>query len=181
MSFLLSNTFCIAPLMLAVWSLCPLAMATQQEEGTVNMQGTIINSACTIAMKDLQQSISLGTLPVSSLVSLGRGTPQRFTIHLIHCMLDHTDARQRQLKGFQTTFEGSGRGSLFTLQGTASGVALQIGDDAGNIATTGKALPVQTVSPDQMQLRYFLTPVRNQQPLIAGDYFATIRFRLDYF
>ena len=157
------------------------AKSVQQQQGTVNMQGSIIDRACTIATGDLQQSLNLGTLPLSALVHKGKGGEHRFSIHLTDCVLDSGEWRQDARKGFQITFDGPASNALFALEGTASGVALRIRDAAGNNAIPGKALPEQRFSTGDMQLNYTLTPVRNQQPLIAGDYFSTIRFTLDYF
>lgn len=168
-------------LLLTAGLISPSGLAARQGNGIVNMQGAIIDTACAIAAGDEQQTINLGVLPIASLASQGKGAAHAFSIHLTDCVLDRTEQPFTPWKGFQITFDGPGSGALFALQGKASGVSLRISDGAGNIASAGQPLPPQLISPGTMRLEYYLTPVINHNPLIAGNYFTTIRFKLDYF
>lgn len=166
------------PLMLM--SLSSVSLAAHQGNGEVTMRGAILETACTIATRDAQQSIDMGSLPVSSLMRDGKGPASPFTIRLTGCMPGTSNSAAFSNKIFSITFDGSAEGSTFNLQGQASGVALRISDTAGNIAKAGIALPPQDINVGDMRLEYFLTLVSNQNTLMAGTYFTTVRFKLDY-
>ncbi|MCP2231223.1 MULTISPECIES: fimbrial protein [Erwinia] len=164
-------------LILALFFLSTVSQAAQQGKGEVSMRGAIVDTACTIATRDAQQSIDLGSLPVSTLAREGKGPAFPLTIRLTDCVL----GRAHNNKTFNITFDGPAEGSTFNLQGKASGVALRISDATGRIAKAGVALPPQDITPGDMRLEYFLTLVSDQKPLMAGAYFITVRFKLDYF
>ena len=168
-------------LMLTLFFLSTVSHAVQQGKGEVTMRGAIVDTACTIATQDAQQSIDLGSLPVSSLIRDGKGPASPFTIRLTDCMPGANNSTTHNDKIFSITFDGPARGAMFNLQGKASGAALRISDAAGHIAKAGVALPPQEITAGDMRLEYFLTLVSNQEPLMAGTYFTTVRFRLDYF
>lgn len=169
----------LLPLMLM--SLSAVCQAAHQGNGEVTMRGAILETACTIATRDAQQSIDMGSLPVSSLLRDGKGPASPLTIRLTDCMPGPNSSAADNYKIFSITFDGPAEGSTFNLQGEASGVALRISDATGHIAKAGIALPPQDITARDMRLEYFLTLVSNQNPLMAGTYFTTVRFKLDYF
>lgn len=145
------------------------------------MRGAILETACTIATRDAQQSIDMGSLPVSSLLRDGKGPASPLTIRLTDCVPGPNISAAHNYKIFSITFDGPAEGSTFNLQGKASGVALRISDATGHIAKAGIALPPQDITARDMRLEYSLTLVSNKNPLMAGTYFTTVRFKLDYF
>ncbi|MBN1084030.1 type 1 fimbrial protein [Erwinia aphidicola] len=155
--------------------------ASQGGNGEVTMRGAILETACTIATRDAQQSINMGSLPISSLMRDGKGPASPLTIRLTGCMPGASNSAAFSNTLFSITFEGSAEGPTFNLQGEASGVALRISDAAGHIAKAGIALPPQSIKLGDMRLEYFLTLISNQNTLLAGTYFTTVRFKLDYF
>ncbi|MBO4154588.1 fimbrial protein [Enterobacter kobei] len=84
-------------------------------------------------------------------------------------------------KHFRVTFDGDQEGGVFGVRGGASGVGLQISDNLGNIASPGKVLPFVDIIPGSMQLNYSLKLVANNHALKSGDYYSSIRFKMDYF
>lgn len=147
--------------------------------GRVNMQGSIIDTACAIAVDSREQSIDMGVIPLADIVRDGHGHSKPFSIDLINCVLERPG--KESWKSFQVTFDGDAEGGLFGVHGGASGVGLQISDDLGNIAFPGKALPLMGVVPGNRQLNYSLKLVANNHAVKSGDYFSSIRFKLDYF
>lgn len=147
--------------------------------GRVNMQGSIIDTACAIAVDSREQSIYMGVIPVADIIRDGQGGSKYFSIDLVNCVLEREG--KEDWKQFQVTFDGDTVGDLFGIRGGASGVGLQISDDAGNIASPGKVLPLVDIIPGRMQLNYSLKLVANHHVLKPGDYFSSIRFKLDYF
>ncbi|VEC45424.1 PixH protein [Escherichia coli] len=68
----------------------------------------------------------------------------------------------------------------FSLTGQAEGINLQIMDNYGYPARAGKSMPPLILRGNEDGLDYTLRIVRNGYPLKAGDYYAALRFKLDY-
>ncbi len=147
--------------------------------GRVSMQGSIIDTACAIAVDSREQSIDMGIIPLADIILDGQGRSKPFSIDLVNCVLDRPG--KDDWKHFQVTFDGDPEGNLFGVHGGASGVGLQISDSLGNIVTPGKVLPFVDITPGSMQLNYSLKLVANNHVLKSGDYFSSIRFKVDYF
>ncbi|WP_205419679.1 fimbrial protein, partial [Klebsiella pneumoniae] len=67
------------------------------------------------------------------------------------------------------------------IHGEASGVALKISDDDGNIARPGMPLPLMNIPLGSYRLNYVINLMANRQPLTAGSYFSSVRFKMDYY
>ncbi|MFK3695133.1 fimbrial protein [Serratia bockelmannii] len=147
--------------------------------GRVNMQGSIIDTACAIAVESREQTIDMDVVPLADIIRDGQGRSKNFSIDLVNCIAERPG--KDDWKQFQVTFDGEADGELFGVNGEASGVALQIIDTAGNIATPGKSLPLMDIVPGDMRLNYTMKLVANNHALKSGDYFSSIRFKLDYF
>jgi P pilus assembly protein, pilin FimA len=173
--------FLVVSFIFAMWA-CPAKSDTEvQGWGVVNMQGSIIDTACAIAVDSRDQTIAMGVVPLADIIRDGQGRTQPFSIKLINCVVKRPNAGTSDWKQFQVTFDGDAEGPLFGVRGEASGVALQIIDTFGNVATPGTPLPLRDIEPGSMQLNYTLKLVSNRHALKAGDYFSAIRFKLDYF
>lgn len=149
--------------------------------GRVNMQGAIIDTACAIAIESRDQTIDLGIVPMADIIREGHGRSKPFTIELVNCELKREGNKLPDWKHFQVTFDGDTEGVLFGVQGDASGVALQINESSGKVAIPGTPLSLGNITPGAMQLNYTMKLVANNHALKAGDYFSSIRFKLDYF
>lgn len=147
--------------------------------GKVNMHGAIIDTACAIAVESREQTIDMETVPLADIVRDGEGRSKPFSIELVNCRLERPG--KEDWKQFQVTFDGDAEGDLFGVRGDASGVALKIIDRNGNTALPGKAMPFLDIIPGDMQLNYTMKLVANKHALKSGDYFSSIRFKLDYF
>lgn len=172
-------TPCILTLLLYISS--AQAAHPTQGWGRVNMQGAIIDTACAIAAGSREQVIDMETVPVADIIRDGQGMTKPFSIELINCVLTRPNKTLPDWKHFQVTFDGETDGTLFGVQGDAKGVALQIADGQGNIATPGKPLPLGDISLGAMQLNYAMRLVSNSQSLRVGAYSSAVRFKLDYY
>lgn len=155
------------------------AAGSFHERGRVNMQGTIIDTACSIAVESQEQTVDMDIVPLADIIRDGHGQTTPFSIELVNCVAKRSG--KEDWKPFQVTFEGDAEGRLFGVQGEASGVALQITDAYGNIAAPGTPLPSGNIRPGNMRLDYRLKLMANNHALKSGDYFSSVRFRLDYF
>nr|WP_065506544.1 fimbrial protein [Serratia inhibens] len=167
--------------MLIMISLSPVATASLAGWGVVHMGGAIIDSACAIAIGDRDQTINMGTVPISQIVRNGQGEDMPFSVKLVNCVLERHRPHLPDWKYFRVTFDGSIDGKGFGVQGEAEGIVIQITDSYGNIASPGVAMPINEIVPGDMLLNYSFKLIGNNKPLRAGDYFSTIKFKLDYY
>lgn len=159
----------------------PALSVMPQGWGQVNMVGAIIEAACAIDTLSRDQTINMGTLPVSQIARDGRGGLQPFSIRLVNCVLARQNSALPNWRYFQITFDGSAQAGLFGVEGEAKGIALQLTDSLGNIAQPGTPLPLGDITAKDMLLNYSLRLVSNQQALRAGEYFSTVKFKMEYY
>jgi type 1 fimbria pilin len=95
--------------------------------------------------------------------------------------LGRIDKKLSDWRRFQVTFEGRVDNGLFAIDGQAQGIALELTDNNGNIASPGKPLPAMDIIGKDGQLNYSLRLVSNSQLLRAGEYTSVIRFKMDYY
>jgi type 1 fimbria pilin len=173
----------VAPFILATVACAVNANAetpVAQGWGRVNMQGAIVDTACAIAVESRDQTIDMEVVPLADIIRDGQGRSKSFAINLENCVIARPNGKP-DWRQFQVTFDGDAEGALFGVRGDASGIALQIIDRTGIIATPGKTLPFGNIAPGDMQLNYTLRLMANNKTLKSGDYFSVIRFKLDYF
>ena len=147
--------------------------------GRVNMQGAIIDTACTISFGNQKQTIDMGMLSLSELVHHGTSRSWFFSIKLTNCMSGYN--RADSLKTFNVTFDGERDGKSVGMKGDATGVALQIIDTHGHVIEPGKSMPLIDSSPEYNQLDYAIRLITDRQTLKSGIFWSHIKFRLDYF
>lgn len=166
---------------LSIFQPSTLASISWQGWGKVNMQGAIIDTACSISVNSRDQTIDMETVPVADIIRDGQGRRKAFSIELINCILERPSNNFSDWRQFQVTFDGDAEGNLFGVHGTASGIALKITDEDDNIARPGDPLRPKEISTGNMQLKFNIRLVANSHTLKSGDYFSVIRFKLDYF
>lgn len=165
----------------SIFSPYSYALDTVLGWGKVNMQGAIIDTSCTIAVRNQDQTIDMDVIAINDLLRDGQGNSKPFSIKLINCVLERADNNSPGWKQFQVTFDGVAAGDLFAVLGNASGIALQLTDKAGVIARPGIPLPPQDIIRGDLQLDYTARLVANTHMLKPGGYSAAVHFKLDYF
>ncbi|RTP97277.1 type 1 fimbrial protein [Enterobacter sp. WCHEn045836] len=148
--------------------------------GTVSMQGSIIDAACAISVESRDQTVNMGVSPTGGLRE-GQETSKPLSIELINCALERPVPNHPGWRNFQVTFDGDADGQLFGISGDAKGIAIQISDEEGHIARPGEALPAGKIAPENMLLKYTIKIVSNNKVIVPGDYFSSIRFKMEYF
>ncbi|WP_154753648.1 fimbrial protein [Erwinia sorbitola] len=167
--------FLVIPLSYANWSTPVSAW------GRVNMQGAIIETACAIDTQSRDQTIDMGVLPISQIARDGRGLAHDFAVQLVQCSLTRHNSSLKNWQHFKITFDGQNDSGLFSINGQAKGVALEIIDSNGFVASPGNPLPVSNILSGNMQLNYSLRLVSNKQALRPGNYSSALRFKMDYY
>ncbi|NHB95411.1 fimbrial protein [Photorhabdus stackebrandtii] len=159
-----------------------MAMAINQEHGRVNMQGSIIDTPCTIALGNQDQTIDISSILVGQIIRSGHGPVRLLSIQLINCLLTPVLLNRLSRSHFRVTFDGAAaRDGLFSVNGVASGMGLQISDSTGALVVPGKPMPVEDLQIGPMRLDYTLRLVVDHQVLRARVFRTMIRFKLDYF
>ena len=156
-------------------------MAANPHNGHATLTGTVVSSACTIALEDALQTVDMGVIPARELKKHGQGQVRRMNLHLRSCSLEQQDTGDLQ-PAVRVVFDGrfSGDPSLFTVAGSARGVALRIRDRNGRQIRAGESLPSAPVYGSEQGLHYWLQVVSDGTPLSAGDFYTAIRFSLNY-
>ncbi|MGL4723251.1 MAG: fimbrial protein [Scandinavium sp.] len=169
-------------LLLSLLLLQSTAQATTEwDHGRVNMRGSIVDAACSIATGDRVQAIEMATEPVGAILRDARGTDNKFDIQLSNCVLARDGDATPNQKRFSLTFSGGNNGDDFQVSGEAKGVALRIADTQNNIARPGVALLPQEIDPKNMTLNFHIFLVGDQQIIQAGNYRAAVNFNMNYY
>ncbi|ELC5340111.1 type 1 fimbrial protein [Salmonella enterica] len=150
--------------------------------GRANFKGQVIAPACTLAMEDTYQAIDMGGIPVRDLQGSFAGPEKMLRLRLRNCELAGTGKRVYTASRVRVTFDGvqGETPDKFSLTGQAEGINLQILDNQGYPARAGKVMRPLLLNGNEEGLDYTLRIVRNGQPLKAGDYYAALRFKVDY-
>lgn len=150
------------------------------------MHGELVEVPCAIEVGDRRQSLSLGNVSISHLVSDGFSAPMPLTIGLRDCRLnsvvgDKGVAIQRTWQKFKVIFSGIEESGRFALDGTLRGVALRILDPQGREVLPGAPTEEVALQEGDMDVRYTLALVGNGEPLLAGEYRSVINYQIVYF
>lgn len=155
--------------------------ATDQGHGSISMQGSIVDTACAIEAGGEDQTIDIGTVPISQLLHDGQGAEIPFQVHLINCSLDGDARRHTHWKDVHIVFDGGNEGgNLFALYGSGRGEALIITDAGGSRAVPGEPMPDTPLVPGNMALTYHMRVVSDRQPLRPGTFHTTVRYFMEY-
>lgn len=158
------------------------AGAAHQGQGRVNMQGSIVDVPCAIAVNSRDQTVDLAVLPVGQIMRDGQGPASTFSIQLINCSLQPMRVGRTDWSQFRVTFAGEVTDrELFGVSGHAQGMGIQITDAVGNVAQSGVAMPPGALVAGDTRLDYSLRLVGTHQILRAGAYRTTVRFKMDYY
>lgn len=158
-----------------------VGQAANQGRGEVTVSGRIIASACAIDTDSRDQTINMGASPVGQIIRDGQGDKRDFSIKLVNCALEKFNLELADWRYFQVTFDGREDSGLFAIDGDAKGIALQIVDGLGNVATPGVPVAQYAIQPGTMTMNYGMRVVGNNQLMKAGDYSSTVRFKMDYY
>lgn len=172
----MDNKWVLLFMLMSLGSTAAQAGSENEERGVVRMNGSILETPCAIGMEDRDQQVELGTETTGELLHDGAGPYRPFTISLMNCRLDTATLAS----WFRVTFDGLPDGDNYAVNG-ASGIGVQIVDEAGEVASPGKPMPVSNITPGMQILKYKLRLKADNHHLQAGDYRTTIKFKIDYF
>lgn len=153
----------------------PNIFAAPSFTGTLGINGEIVEAPCAIHPEYNQQKINIKDISVDKIIHEGAGEWHPFSIRLINC--------GQSLGNYNgtVTFEGEAKGSYFMLQGDSRGLAIEVKDENGKIIRPGIATLLIASPHSERQLNYSLRLTGTQEKLEAGQHFALLKYRLDYY
>lgn len=149
--------------------------------GLVGLSGSIIETPCAIDTGSRDQSIDMGTLPLGVIANKRVGPSRSFSILLVNCTVSRASGKQPNWQRFQVTFEGTNVRGLFGVTGGARGVGLLLTDRSGAVIRPSEPAPAGMIVNADQRLDYRLRLAGNGGRLHSGDYYASLRFHLDYY
>ncbi|EMP6174904.1 type 1 fimbrial protein [Citrobacter amalonaticus] len=149
--------------------------------GHTTLIGTIVSSACTIALEDAWQAVDMGIIPIRDFSSHGHGLARQIRIHLRNCSIGQQEQGSYQ-PAVHVSFHGAtgSEPGLFSVNGTAKGVGLLIKDINGRVIRPKESQPALPVYGSEQVMNYTLQIIRDGSSLSAGDYSAAIKFSMNY-
>lgn len=171
----LNKTVLCLAMSLAAFSQCSMA-----KDGTINFTGDIVESACVVSSDSQYQDVDLGQVK-SSTFAKAKDTSvfSNFKINLEECNV-------ATLKTATVTFRGTSDPldtdllAISSTAGSATGVGIEISDQAGAIVSMNKASSETTLSAGQnilyFKARYKATAI----PVVAGHANGQADFQLAY-
>ena len=147
------------------------------------MNGTIVESACTISTDDLWQEVNFGEVPLSKVVENGEvtATIKAMIIHLVNCKLEKD--KGGNWNNVSITFDGdtdSHHPDMFAMRGEGRGIGVKIKDAYGNVAVPGKVMPSLPLLEENNNLDFTIHLKRNNESQKAGSLSSYIRFMVSY-
>ncbi|EAO1992400.1 type 1 fimbrial protein [Salmonella enterica] len=152
--------------------------------GRTAMSGEVLASACTIALNDRFQTVSMGDLTLREFHRGGERPTRDLIIHLDNCLTSGMKGMLRKVDPpVRVRFDGilGHEPWMFRTQGSATGVALMLRDERQEVVFPGEYLPAQYQKAyNQQVLKYHIELVPDGKQITAGDYSAALRFNIDY-
>lgn len=150
------------------------------EHGSVSINGRVFETPCNIAPESQVEIIDMGGVTLDS-IEAETNPPIVFSIQLVNCNISYLNSKAPAPQYFQVSFDGESHGKYFDVNGTASGIAIEIKDASGNEIYPGKKLAPNKITPGTMKFDYSLWVVKDHDFLQLGTFSATIKFKLDYY
>ncbi|WP_118987701.1 fimbrial protein [Photorhabdus sp. CRCIA-P01] len=154
---------------------------TNQGQGKVTFEGSIIDAPCSIHPGDDDQTVKLGQISNKALAGGGKSTPVPFNIRLLDC-----DANGLEKKIVTATFSGtpsSVNKDLLAIVGSASGAAIGITNDNAKLIKLGQQSSPTIItdgSDSTMHFAAFLQGDGASATIVPGDFTAVANFTLAY-
>ncbi|TNV22522.1 type 1 fimbrial protein [Buttiauxella sp. B2] len=155
--------------------------ATDEGHGKITFKGSIIEAACSIDAKSLDQSIQLGAISKKHLGGGGKSTPVPLSIQLHDCDTDTA-------KTATVTFNGTkgddkeGLSSGFAVTGQGAGVGVVITDLGGNVIAPGGASEVFNINDGDNELEFqaYVQGASASASVIPGSFQSVANFVMSY-
>ncbi|HIF6626635.1 TPA: fimbrial protein [Serratia marcescens] len=153
--------------------------------GKATIQGEVLATGCSIAFPDRYQTVALGDVPLRTLAVKAERVMRPFHIRLDDCVPSGNDNKQQNIDpAVRIRFDGirgENNAAYFLPAGAGKGIALILRDERNEVLYPGEySQAIFDRSHNQQMLNFTLELVADGTSLTAGDYYAALRFNVDY-
>lgn len=155
--------------------------ATDQGHGKITFKGSIIEAACSIDAKSLDQTIQLGAISRSHLSGGGKSTPVDLSIQLHDCDTELAETATVTFNGVAGESK-SGLDKTFAVNGQGSGVGVAITDLGGNVIEPGVATDdiVLNDGDNLLEFKAYVLGSSVSGEVVPGTFESVANFVMDY-
>ncbi|EPJ5577858.1 hypothetical protein I5445_08955 [Citrobacter farmeri] len=178
----IKNAVLLAGLLLSFGSYAASDESAGGMQGTLNVNGFLLESPCGLDMRSEFQIIEIKDPGITTLSKPGdTGTPLELIFRLPGCRAAHMKSTTGSIKSMVRFMSQADpdEPSLFRLNG-ATGVALRIMDSRGRQVLPGERKNPAFKNSAGNLLVYTVIPVRTKAKLTTGNFEATIDFGMLY-
>ena len=148
------------------------------QKGAVGMNGEILESACSIDINSLYQTIDMGNIPVSSILNNQDNSGVEFEIKLVDCRWG--SETQNKLTSIDISFTGNNDKNHFLVEGDAEGIYLGLESLTGHKIFPGEVLMLENDFSHEHRSKYKLKLLPNGEQIKTGSFDTLIQFNISY-
>lgn len=150
--------------------------------GDIIMHGELIEASCTIDPNSRDLWIDFGEISAREITpEANLLVSKQFQVKLIGCTLPSADkgsASRSQITIMGTSVDSD---KLLRVNGKSEGFGIQLRDYHGEILSLNTKMPDYTLLEGRDSLNFTAILIAYQKNIKAGEFAATLRFRMDYF
>lgn len=165
-----------------LWPLLSWGVTVNSTPGDIVMQGELIEASCSIDPDSRELWIDFGEISAREITpEANLLVSKQFQIKLVDCTLPSTEkgsASRAQITIMGTSVDSN---QLIKVNGDAEGFGIQLKDSHGEILSLNTKMPDYTLLEGRDKLDFTATLIAYQKNIKAGEFAATLRFRMDYF
>ncbi|MEJ4047246.1 fimbrial protein [Erwinia sp. SLM-02] len=166
-------------------TITPAASTPDSTPGEMRLNGEIIEAACEIEFQDREQWIEFGQITAHEILSRsGNNLTHAFHIRLTDCSLQSQIYPGLYYRSAKITFnsdkvrEGN---ELIGITGDAKGFGIRLSDANGKRVRLGVPTSDFPLNDGVNTLNFKATIVPLSSNILSGEFYATVRFFMDYF
>lgn len=154
--------------------------AVDMGHGVINFEGSVINAACSIDAKSLDQTIQMGAIAVHALDKGGKSHPVDFSIQLHDCDLSLGSNATVAFNGIAGAVADNLDKTFATTDTAGGSVGIVITDIGGNaIEPNASSTPV-VLNPNDNELRFQAYVQGSSQSIVPGTFKSVANFVMNY-
>lgn len=155
--------------------------AADEGHGKITFKGSVIDAACSIDAKSLDQTVELGAIAKGALNNGGKSTPVDFSIQLHDCDTSTAQEATVSFNGYEGD-KAAGLDKSFAVTGQASGVAVSITDMGSNVITPNSAAKAIAINDgdNELQFQAYVQGASTSDAVVPGTFTSTANFVMSY-
>lgn len=147
-------------------------------QGQLNMYGEILESACTIDINSLDQTIDMGSITLDSIKNINEESSKEFEIKLISCRWGNET--ESNLTSIDISFTGLYENDSFLIEGDAKGIRLGLESSSGKKIHPNQVIVFEHEFSKEVLSKYHFKLLPDGGPLIPGSFNSIVYFNISY-